>query len=97
MWVWPWAAGIAEMIAARSTPGHGGERAGVTGAHARAGAALLDEVDRHAHRGLFLAPDRLTRRLIHRDHLSRGHNLDAAADGARRCRQVACDLRRLPN
>ncbi len=63
-----------------------GERSGVTRAHARAGAPVLHQIDRDAHRGVFLATDRLAWLVFHRHHLGGGHDDRALANrGRQRC------------
>jgi hypothetical protein len=47
------------------------QRAGVACADARSGLAGFDEIDRHAHGGIFLAPQSVLRLLVHRDDLRR--------------------------
>ncbi len=66
------------------------QRAGVAGGHARSRLAFLDEVDRDAHRGVFLATHGVLRTLVHRHHLAR---LDhGAARGIGRRDQRAHDF-----
>ncbi len=47
------------------------QRAGVSGAYTGFRLALLDEVDGDSHRGIFLLTQRITWRLVHRNHFAR--------------------------
>ena len=93
----PCRVGSRAMIAGRSMPGQrlqdetagGHQGAGIAGTDAGVGAAVLDEVHRHAHGRVLLLAQGIGRRLVHGDDLAGIVNLDARREAARcRCQRL---------
>ena len=78
-------------MAGRSMPGQGLEHkaagrhqgTGIAGAHTGVGTAIANQIDRNAHRGVFLLAQRFGRWLIHGHHLPRIDDLDTRRQSAR--------------